>query len=103
MSRLHADIALLFTAAIWGLAFVFQKSAMSHVGPLTFLAARSMVATLALIPLAMHESREGYGKRGLAFLPVAIGGGIAFFLAGWLQQAGLMTASVTNTGFLTAL
>jgi drug/metabolite transporter (DMT)-like permease len=103
MSRLHADIALLFAAAIWGLAFVFQKSAMSHIGPLTFLAARSTVAALALAPLAVREARQGHGTSGLGFLPVAVGGGIAFFLAGGLQQAGLVTATVTNTGFLTAL
>ncbi len=103
MSRLHADIALLFAAAIWGLAFVFQKSAMSHVGPLTFLAARGTVAALALAPLAIREARRGEGTSGLGFLPIAIGGGIAFFAAGWLQQAGLVTATVTNTGFLTAL
>ena len=30
-------------------------------------------------------------------------GGAAFFVGGWLQQAGLITATVTNTGFLTAL
>jgi drug/metabolite transporter (DMT)-like permease len=69
MSRLHADIALLFAAAIWGLAFVFQKSAMSHVGPLTFLAARSTVAALALAPLAMRESAPRRGTSGLGFLP----------------------------------
>ena len=103
MSRLHADIALLFAAAIWGLAFVFQKSAMNHVGPLAFLAARSTVAALALAPLAVREARRGHGKSGLGFLPVAVGGGVAFFIAGWLQQAGLVTATVTNTGFLTAL
>jgi drug/metabolite transporter (DMT)-like permease len=28
---------------------------------------------------------------------------VAFFVAAWLQQAGLRTATVTNTGFLTAL
>ena len=90
MSRLHADIALLFAAAIWGLAFVFQKSAMSHVGPLTFLAARSTVAALALAPAGhARGAPRATEQSGLGFLPVAIGGGVAFFIAGWLQQAGL--------------
>ena len=39
--------------------------------------------------------------RGL--LPIACGGGLLFFVAAWLQQAGIRTATVTNTGFLTAL
>ena len=34
---------------------------------------------------------------------MAIAGGVAFFVAAWLQQAGIVTATVTNTGFLTAL
>ena len=68
MSRLHADLALLFAAVIWGLAFVFQKSAMSHVGPLTFLAARGAVGALALLPLAIREARDQQDNDGLAFL-----------------------------------
>jgi drug/metabolite transporter (DMT)-like permease len=107
MSRLHADIALLLAAAVWGLAFVFQKSAMNHIGPLTFIAARGAVAALALAPLALREARRrtdaDASNGGLGFLPVAIGGGAAFFAAAWLQQGGLVTATVTNTGFLTAL
>ena len=104
MSRLQADIALLLAALIWGLGFVFQKSAMSHVGPLTFLAARGTVAALTLLPLAIQEAREQEADgRGLGFLPIAVWGGTAFFVGGWLQQSGLITATVTNAGFLTAL
>jgi drug/metabolite transporter (DMT)-like permease len=103
MSRLQADLALVFAAVIWGVAFIFQKSAMSHVGPLTFLAARGAVAAMALLPLAIQEAREHDGDDGFAFLPIAFLGGTAFFVGGWLQQSGLITATVTNTGFLTAL
>jgi drug/metabolite transporter (DMT)-like permease len=109
MRRLHADLALLVTAAIWGLAFVFQKSAMSHIGPLTFIAARGLVAALALTPLALWERRAaraeavGAERSSGAVWSVAMCGGIAFFIAAVLQQSGLVTATVTNTGFLTAL
>ena len=67
MSRLHADIALLFAAAVWGVAFLFQKSAMDHIGPLAFIAARGAVAALALAPLALREHRgcEMRRRRGL--------------------------------------
>ena len=44
MSRLHADIALLLAAIIWGVAFVFQKSAMADIGPLAFIASRGAVS-----------------------------------------------------------
>jgi len=103
MSRLNADIALFFAAAVWGVAFVFQKSAMDHIGPLAFIAARGLVAALALAPLAVREHRQVAATAGMGFWVIAICGGCAFFIAAWLQQAGLRTATVTNTGFLTAL
>ncbi|HJZ32014.1 MAG TPA: DMT family transporter [Hyphomicrobiaceae bacterium] len=102
MSRLKADLLLLFTAAVWGVAFLFQKSATAHIGPLTFLAMRGLVAFLALAPLALAEGRQAPAARH-AFYLTSVGGGGAFLIAGWLQQAGLKTATVTNTGFLTAL
>ena len=40
---------LLVTATIWGVAFVAQTVGMDHVGPLTFVAARSIVAVIASI------------------------------------------------------
>lgn len=102
-TRLNADIALLVAAAVWGLAFVFQKSAMDHLGPLAFIAARGAVAALALAPLALREHRRVTSSGNPGFWTVAVSGGVAFFIAAWLQQAGIQTATVTNTGFLTAL
>lgn len=102
MRRLHADLLLLVSAAVWGFAFLFQKSAMSHVGPIQFVSARALVASLALLPLAALEiSRHGDRWRGVAGF--ALPAGLAFFTGAVLQQWGLVTATVTNTGFLTAL
>ncbi len=102
MRRIHADLLLLVAAAIWGFAFLFQKSAMSHVGPVAFVAARAVVASLVLLPLAVAEMRGG-GVRWISIWPAAVTAGVAFFIGAVLQQWGLVTASVTNTGFLTAL
>ncbi len=104
MTRVQADFVLLFAAALWGIAFYFQKEAMAHVGPWTFIAGRALLAVLALTPLAVLEHRRG----GMAALPpglvrIAILCGLAFLAAAFLQQEGLRTASVTNTGFLTSL
>ncbi|MGE0765052.1 MAG: DMT family transporter [Hyphomicrobiaceae bacterium] len=102
MRRLHANLLLLSAAAIWGFAFLFQKSAMEHVGPVQFVAARAIVASLALAPLAFREMRGG-DVSWLSVWRAALPAGLAFFVGAVLQQRGLVTASVTNTGFLTAL
>jgi drug/metabolite transporter (DMT)-like permease len=103
MTRLQADFVLLFAAALWGVAFYFQKEAMAHVGPWTFIAARSALAVLVLTPLAVLEFRRHAAPAPGPLRRIAIFGGVAFLLAAFLQQDGLRTASVTNTGFLTSL
>lgn len=108
MTRIHADLVLLFCAAIWGFAFLFQKGAMEHVGPWTFVGARGFVAAAVLLPLAVLEHRwrartqpSVAGTRRIAALSAIAG--LAFLAAALLQQEGLKTASVTNASFLTAL
>lgn len=95
---------LLAVAAIWGLAFVFQKTAMLHIGPYTFLASRALIAAAILAPIAYFYENAGRADRApVGFWIIALAGGVSFFLGGILQQIGLITASVTNTGFLTGL
>ncbi len=103
MSRLAADAVLLLVAAIWGVAFYFQKDAMSALGPMTFVAARASVATLALLPLAVAERRRIGSPPSWPELRIVLAGGGAFLIAALFQQYGIVTATVTNSGFLTAL
>jgi drug/metabolite transporter (DMT)-like permease len=103
MRRLHADLVLLLAAVVWGLAFLFQKSATQHVGPLLFVAARGSIAALALLPLALREHRNAKTPAGPGLWCIVGAGGVAFFVGASLQQKGIETATVTNTGFLTAL
>jgi drug/metabolite transporter (DMT)-like permease len=104
MRRLQADLLLLLAAGVWGVAFVFQKSAMAHLSECLFIAARGLVASAALAPLAWLEGRQApNAARASALLPIAVAGGIAFFLGAIFQQIGLRTTSVGNTGFLTGL
>ena len=103
MRRIHADLLLVLAAVVWGVAFVFQKTAMGYIGPFLFIAARSAVAVLVLVPFAYREGR-GTGRivpPGL--LPIATLSGAAFFTGAAFQQIGLVTATATNAGFLTAL
>ena len=103
MRRIHADLLLILAAVVWGVAFVFQKTAMDHIGPLLFVAARATVATLALAPLAWREGRHAPDQFPGGLVSIAALGGGIFFLGAIAQQTGIITASVTNTGFLTAL
>lgn len=104
MTRVQANLMLLTIAAIWGLAFVYQKTAMDHIGPYTFLAARAAVAAAILAPIAYFLEAAGRADRpSPGFWLIAGAGGLSFFLGGILQQIGLVTATVTNTGFLTGL
>ena len=111
MTRLRADLLLLFAAAVWGLAFVFQKTAMASLGPLTFIAARGGIAAAVLLPLAYIEYRRlpinsataRVAKWPPGLLHAGCIAGVAFFIGAVLQQSGLQSATATNAGFLTAL
>ncbi|MFM2423377.1 MAG: hypothetical protein RL291_1907 [Pseudomonadota bacterium] len=107
MTRTTANLLLLLAAIIWGVAFIFQKSALTHVGALTFVAGRSFIAALVLLPFAWVVSRSAEGRmtadQTLGLFKVGLVGGVLFFLGAILQQVGLYTATVSNTGFLTGL
>lgn len=103
MTRTTADLLLLLAALIWGLAFVGQSTAMDHIGALTFSGVRFLLAAVVVLPFALAE-----GRQGLPAIPVKrtlplIGIGVAFFLGVITQQWGLLTTTVGNAGFLTAL
>lgn len=81
---------------------------MAHVGPYLFITTRSMLASLALWPLAWREKRKAEAslkatgtRQGL--MRLAMISGVVFFSAAALQQTGLITTTVTNSSFLTAL
>lgn len=98
----RADVLVLAAALIWGVAFYFQKTAMDDIGPLLFIGLRGLLASIALLPLAFYE-RSNASSPVTSLLPIAMLGGLLFFIAGSIQQLGLVTATVTNTGFLTAI
>jgi drug/metabolite transporter (DMT)-like permease len=103
MTRWRADGLLLTTAAIFGFAFIAQKGASGRIGPLAFVAARFLLSTMVLAPIAVREGRRAANSmRGRDWL-LAAGIGVALFVGSALQQVGMMTASATDGGFLTAL
>ena len=106
MSRLKANGLLLLAALIWGSAFVGQALGMTGVGPLTFTGVRFALGALVVAPLAWREwqALRAAGQlpgRSQALWIAALGGLLCAGVV--MQQVGLMTTSVTNAGFLTAL
>jgi len=103
MSRTKANLLLLLAGAMWGMGFVAQSTAMADVGPLLFIGLRFLAATAAVLPFAMRESRMARAPlqpadwRAFLFIGALLFGGMT------AQQFGLLTTSVTNSGFLTGL
>ena len=109
-NKLLGNGLLLFTALIWGTAFVFQRVGMESIEPITFNAARMALAALAtgLVALLTRrkeqnfpvEEREQYRKN-------TITGGICcgcfLSLASILQQMGLVYTTAGKAGFITAM
>jgi len=106
MSRVSANLLLLLAGAIWGMGFVAQQTAMEDLGPFSFIAFRFLVASIVVLPFALRENRRP--KTTLpALLPVHFLQfaviGLCLFAGMAFQQVGLLTITVTNSGFLTGL
>ena len=124
MNRLQANALLLLAGAIWGMGFVAQASAMDDIGPFLFITLRFAVACVVILPFVFIESvrhrrqaslsltslasqsRAAHGPAHL-LTPGDIGKfcliGLALFAGMATQQVGLLSTSVTNSGFLTGL
>lgn len=114
MQKFWGCTAMIIATVIWGFAFSAQSSGMKFVGPLLFVALRSVVGVLALILVCMvfdlfREKRlsiwgAAVAKEDRRFL--LTGGfycGLAITAASICQQWGLKYVSAGKTGFLTAL
>lgn len=123
MNRLQANALLLLAGAIWGMGFVAQATAMDSIGPFLFIALRFLVACVVVLPFALMESsrhRRQYqadqllpsvetreSTRAHLLTHTDLGKfsliGLALFTGMACQQVGLLSTSVTNSGFLTGL
>ncbi|MDF1536693.1 MAG: DMT family transporter [bacterium] len=107
---LKADSLLLFTAAIWGFAFVAQRAGMEHIGPYLFNGIRFALGSLSLVPLILIGIGSGTGN-GILPEPVSprgmlLGSGIAgliLFAGASLQQMGIVYTTAGKAGFITGL
>ena len=109
-SNLKKNLLLMLTALIWGTGFVSQSIGTDYVGPCTFLAMRSYIGGIALLPCIFFLGKIAQPDSGSAVKKdtktLVIGGiccGAALFCASIFQQIGIMYTTVGKTGFLTAL
>lgn len=103
MPRTQANLILLLAGLTWGMGFVAQSTAMEDIGPFLFIGLRFTLATVVVLPFALREARHSarpldrQGLKGLLWI------GVVLFLGMASQQNGLLTTTVTNSGFLTGL
>lgn len=108
MTRFQANGLLAMVTIIWASAFVAQSEGMKSIGPVAFTGVRFLLGALVVLPFAVWEwqRRGAQAHPPLALrdwtLPV-LGLGLLMALGAVLQQIGIVSTTVTNAGFLTAL
>ena len=96
--RIKADLTLLFVTLLWGSAFVVMREAAGH-GTVFFLnGLRFLLGAILLLPFA--KLRGVFARANLVYVGLA---GFALYAAAGLQQAGLVTTSAGDGGFITSL
>ncbi len=113
VNRIRQNVLPVLAALIWGTAFVAQSVSTDHVGPFTFNAARSVIASVFLLALclilrAVRRGNPGSQAEETVTAPkdLLLGSlccGTALTVACFLQQKGLETTSSGKAGFITAL
>lgn len=106
LTRARANLILLLVALIWASAFVAQAIGMRSLGPFLFTGLRFALGAAVVAPFAWREwHAPGARSRRPARRDAAHIGllGTLLFLGAAMQQIGMLTTSVTNAGFLTAL
>ena len=109
-ARLRANALLTLTAMIWGFAFSAQRSGMDSLGPFAYNAARFALGALSVLPLLLASLRRPAAGPAAKPRPTAgrraayaaITGTVLFFGTSF-QQAGLVTTTAGNAGFITCL
>ncbi len=105
--KIRGSLYLTVGTVIWGCAFVAQSVGMDYIGPMTFMAGRSVLAVLALLIVTffMDKEKAGFCARWLdkGLWKAGIPCGLALFLATALQQVGLLYTEPGKAGFITAM
>ena len=107
-AKFKGSMCLLIATVIWGSTFVAQSVGLDHIGPFTFQAVRCFLAVLILLPvIAILDKKNKRSfcrewKNPKLWISGAACGAVVF-VAGGLQQVGLMYTTAGKAGFITAM
>jgi drug/metabolite transporter (DMT)-like permease len=96
--RIKADLQLLLVTVIWGSGFAVMRLAAGHHTIFLLSGSRFLLGGLLLLPLT--KLRGAFNRSNLVFVALA---GFALYAATAFQQAGLVTTTAGNAGFITSL
>ncbi len=91
---------MLITAALWGFAFVAQKTGMDYFGPFMFSAIRFAIGASCLVLLLRWFGGDKLNKNGLM---MGVSMGVVLTFGAMLQQIGIVETSAGKSGFITAI
>ncbi len=120
---LRQSLILFVTALVWGVAFVAQSAGMEYVEPFTYIAARSFLGGLVLLPYLFVVDRRTRNRAEKTQVSeperedtaenvkqkrktLTLGGlccGVVLFTASSFQQFGIQYTTVGKAGFITAM
>ena len=98
LTRIQADLLLLLTAAVWGSGFIAQRIAAPNMNIFIYNGGRFLLGAILLLPLIKFKLQ--ISKSNLLGVLLA---GLLLFSAGAFQQAGMITTTAGNAGFITGL
>lgn len=110
-------LMLLVASFFWGTTFVAQSLGAEYVGAGTYLALRTYIGIIFLLPFVLYRDKKDIKDSGLgtqelqdkrsrekqAFIKGGMLAGFFIFLASFAQQYGIAYTSVAKAGFLTTL
>ena len=110
-------LMLLVASFFWGTTFVAQSLGAEYVGAGTYLALRTYIGIIFLLPFVLYRDKKDLKDSGLgtqelqdkrsrekqAFIKGGMLAGLFIFLASFAQQYGIAYTSVAKAGFLTTL
>ncbi len=99
-SALTGNFLMIITAALWGFAFVAQKTGMDYLSPYMFSAIRFLIGATCLVFLLKWFGGARLDRRGY-FWGIAMGLVLTFGVL--MQQVGIVETTAGKGGFLTAI